>query len=300
MSALREVGSGGLQVGLRPPGVESEAAPSGAASGRRESLARVWARRAISVPIYGALAAACVVGSPVWLGLSVVADTVGGPRGRWPRTRAFGFATLYLVAEVVGVVAAALVANPNRLLLRYVLKRELLWDPCLDIVGRRLPNAFIDRQAARNRGEIDAISRLGRGLGPDSAALIYPEGTRFAPQKLARAKEKLSATPYAPLSRVASQYRNVLPPRLGGALALLDAAPDTDVLLLEHTGFEGAATLAGFLGGGLVGKTLHVRLRRFSMAEIPVARRADWLYERWAELDAWIDGQRRRERAPDA
>ena len=30
---------------------------------------------------------------------------------------------------------------------RYVLKRELLVDPCLDIVGNRLPNHFLDRQA---------------------------------------------------------------------------------------------------------------------------------------------------------
>ena len=32
------------------------------------------------------------------------------------------------------VLAATLAANPHKLLLKYVLKRGLLWDPCLDIV----------------------------------------------------------------------------------------------------------------------------------------------------------------------
>ena len=31
---------------------------------------------------------------------------------------------------------------------RIVMKRELLVDPCLDIVGNRLPNCFVDRSAA--------------------------------------------------------------------------------------------------------------------------------------------------------
>ena len=40
---------------------------------------------------------------------------------------------------------AVFIANPNGLKLRYVLKHELLWDPCLDIVGNRLPNSFVRR-----------------------------------------------------------------------------------------------------------------------------------------------------------
>ena len=39
------------------------------------------------------------------------------------------------------------VSRRYHLRLRYVLKRELLWDPCLDIVGQRVPNIFVDRDA---------------------------------------------------------------------------------------------------------------------------------------------------------
>ncbi|MBW2536067.1 MAG: hypothetical protein JRI55_31555, partial [Deltaproteobacteria bacterium] len=69
------------------------------------------------------------------------------------------------------ILAAGIVANPNRLVLRYVRKRELLWDPCLDIVGRRLPKAFVDRRAARQGAEAAAISSLATELDAGSAVL---------------------------------------------------------------------------------------------------------------------------------
>ncbi|MCB9789092.1 MAG: lysophospholipid acyltransferase family protein [Deltaproteobacteria bacterium] len=191
------------------------------------------------------------------------------------------------------VLAAALVANPNRLLLRYVLKRELLWDPCLDIVGRRLPNAFVDRHAGRHagraRGEVEAIARLAVGLDSGSAVLIYPEGTRFSQRKLERGVEALRAGGQSTLAGIAAGFRHVLPPRLGGPLALLEAAPGVDVVIVEHTGFEGAATFASFWAGGLVGRTVRVRLRRIGAESLPTRDRDRWLFERWAEVDRWID-----------
>lgn len=186
------------------------------------------------------------------------------------------------------VLAAALVANPNRLLLRYVLKRELLWDPCLDIVGRRLPNSFVDRNSPRRRGEMDAIAQLGHGLDTRSAVLIYPEGTRFSAKKLASGLDALRTRKEDRLLAIAAQFSHVLPPKPGGALALLQAAPQADVVFLEHTGLEGAATFDRFWRGGLIGQTLHVRLRRFSAASIPTHNRDQWLFERWAEMDSWI------------
>ena len=186
------------------------------------------------------------------------------------------------------VLAAALVANPHRLLLRYVLKRELLWDPCLDLVGTRLPNAFVDRHSSDSRSEVDAVAQLASGLDGGSAALIYPEGTRFEPAKLVRSVEKLRELGLPHLAAIAKGYRQVLPPRLGGPLALLDAAPGVDVAFLEHTGFEGAATFASFWGGGLVGQTVRVRVRRFAAVEIPRTGRDTWLFQRWAELDEWV------------
>jgi hypothetical protein len=60
------------------------------------------------------------------------------------------------------------------------------------------------------------------------------------------------------------------------------------VLLLEHTGLEGAATFARFWSGGLVGASLRIRLRRIGAEAIPASGRDQWLFERWAEMDDWI------------
>jgi len=186
------------------------------------------------------------------------------------------------------VLAAALIANPHRLLLRYVLKRELLWDPCVDIVGRRLPNAFVNRRAPRAQAEVAAVASLAQGLDATSAVLIYPEGTRFSPAKLAASIESLRAKGEVELAGLASSFRAVLPPKLGGPLALLEAAPGVDLVLVEHTGFEGAASFSRFLGGELIGQTLRVRLRRIPATQIPAQGRDTWLFERWGEIDQWI------------
>lgn len=190
------------------------------------------------------------------------------------------------------VLAAAFVANTERLLLRYTLKRELLWDPCLDVVGRRLPNAFVNRRGPGLDAEVAAIAGLATGLDPRSAVLIYPEGRRFSEEARTAAVAALSRRGQDDLAKIASNFRNVLPPRLRGPLALLDAAPGIDVVFLEHTGFEGASTFPKLWHGALVGETVRVRLRRVPAATIPADGRDRWLFEQWAEVDRWISAAR--------
>jgi 1-acyl-sn-glycerol-3-phosphate acyltransferase len=71
---------------------------------------------------------------------------------------------------------------------RYILKQELLLDPCLDIVGNALPNYFVDRTGHRQR-EFEGIRALVKDLG-DDGVLVYPEGTRFSEEKLVRAQTR--------------------------------------------------------------------------------------------------------------
>lgn len=42
---------------------------------------------------------------------------------------------------------SSILSKREGLRLRFVLKSQLLWDPCLDIVGNRLPNCFVRRGA---------------------------------------------------------------------------------------------------------------------------------------------------------
>ena len=52
----------------------------------------------------------------------------------------------------------------HRIWLRYVLKRELLVDPSLDIAGNWLPNHFVDRGGGDSDRELEALRGLARGL----------------------------------------------------------------------------------------------------------------------------------------
>jgi len=187
------------------------------------------------------------------------------------------------------VLAAGLVTRRHGIDLRYVLKKELLWDPCLDIVGHRTPNVFVDRASDDPSEETRRVRLLAEGLGPGEGALIYPEGTRFSVDKRRRIIERLEQRGDPEAVAYARSLERVLPPRPAGTLALLDAAPHADVVICAHTGFEHTASLAAIWNGGLVHAHIRVQLRRIPRAAIPQddAERIAWLREEWRHVDAW-------------
>ncbi|MDJ0770231.1 MAG: 1-acyl-sn-glycerol-3-phosphate acyltransferase [Ilumatobacter sp.] len=173
---------------------------------------------------------------------------------------------------------------------RYVLKKELLYDPSLDIVGLRIPNHFLDRTATDADAELDALRRLAAGVGPDVVAVIFPEGTRSNDQKRARALEKIEESDPERAARLAG-LRRLLPPRAAGTTALIDGAPDADLVLAWHTGFDGLDTFSGMISK-LASPLPPVRFvtTRVPRSEVPDgAAFPRWLDDRWLELDAAVD-----------
>ncbi|MCL4683796.1 lysophospholipid acyltransferase family protein [Myxococcota bacterium] len=185
---------------------------------------------------------------------------------------------------------AVLVSNRTGLRLRYVMKRELLWDPCLDVVGQRLPNAFV-RRGTRDAAQIGMVRALAADLDVDEGVLLYPEGTRWTPARRRRVIDRLSRSADPKLLERAQALQWLLPPRLGGVLALLEAAPQADVVFAVHTGFEGVRTLADVWAGALVGTRVQVRFERIPASAIPAEREAriQWILDHWTRLDAWLD-----------
>ena len=188
----------------------------------------------------------------------------------------------------------ALITHTHGIGLRYVIKRELQMLPTIDIGGRWCPTHFVRRASGDAAGESAALRSLLDGIGAGESVLVYPEGTRATPAKIARAKE-IIAERRPEISHLANRLQNVLPPRLGGPLELLDEAADRiDVVFCGHYGFDGFQHVSDIWAGGLVGTTISVRFWRSPAAEIPATEqeRIEWLYERWQELDDWIGEQR--------
>jgi 1-acyl-sn-glycerol-3-phosphate acyltransferase len=189
----------------------------------------------------------------------------------------------------------AVIGHTHGLGLRFVLKRELRMIPTIDIGGRWVPTVFVRRASDDPAAELAQLRRLAHDLGPGEGILIYPEGTRHTDAKLARAQELIAERQPA-VAPLANRLRNVLPPRLGGPLALLDEARGADVVLFGHVGLDGFEYIRDIWAGGLVGTTVRMRFWRFPAAEIPAdeQERVRWLYERWQVLDDWVGEQRAR------
>ncbi len=186
---------------------------------------------------------------------------------------------------------ANLVSDRHGVALRYVLKRELLLDPCLDVAGLRTPNVFVRRGTGDAKREVGFLHRLAVECPDSQGVLIYPEGTRFTPARLERALERIAASGDAERLARARLLNQVLPPRTAGPQALLEARPDRDVLFLAHVGLDGLAKVKHFLDGDLVGKRIRARFWRAPAASIPQERaaRIEWLDAQWTRLDEWVE-----------
>ena len=261
--------------------------------------------------------------------LALIYARTGGPLGRgslrrrelvydlrihWARSHLHGVRVLFgLTFEVEGLEEAgrgpavvlirhasiidnmlpdALIGHAHGIGLRFVIKRELQMLPVIDIGGRWVPTNFVRRASRDPAAEIANLRRLAHDLGDGEAILIYPEGTRHTDEKLAKAQAVIRERQpgVAPL---ADRLRNLLPPRLGGPLALLEEARGVDVVVCGHVGLDGFEYIRDIWAGGLVGTTVKVRFWRFPGSEVPAddEGRVRWLYERWLVLDAWVGEQ---------
>jgi 1-acyl-sn-glycerol-3-phosphate acyltransferase len=170
---------------------------------------------------------------------------------------------------------------------RGVIMAELLADPGFDLLYGRLGSVFIAREdgaAARAR-----IAQLTDDLRADTALAIFPEGRLFRPEVLHRQQQRLAATD-APRAERLRHLRHVLPPRPAGVSALLDAAPDADVVVVAHTGLERYGSFRELARAVPLRQPITVVAWRIPAQAIPdrMERRVAWLDEQWCRVDAWI------------
>lgn len=164
---------------------------------------------------------------------------------------------------------------------------EMLADPGFDLLYGRTGSAFITREddpAARQ-----AVARLAAGLTGQTAVVIFPEGRLFRPDALLRALARLASSDPARAERLAG-LAHVLPPRSGGVLALLDQAPQADVVVISHVGLDRFATFDDLARAVPLRHPVKVAVRRISRDSVPAdaEARAAWLDEVWVEVDRHV------------
>ncbi len=195
----------------------------------------------------------------------------------------------------------AILGRAHGLGFRFIIKRELRMLPTIDIGGRWVPTLFVRRASGDTEAELERVRELTVGLTAHDGLLIYPEGTRWTAEKLARAKVLVSERqPH--LAPLVAGLQNVLPPRLGGTVTLLESARDADVVIFGHVGLDGFEYISDIWAGGLVGTTVRLKFWRYPASSVPLERDQliAWLYERWQELDDWIGEVRASELATRA
>jgi 1-acyl-sn-glycerol-3-phosphate acyltransferase len=173
---------------------------------------------------------------------------------------------------------------------RIVLKDVLQLDPLIDVYLNRTRHHFVSGGPGAGSRSEQAIADLTRGLGEEDALLIFPEGANFTPQRRTRAIERLRNRGLGTAARRAEAMRRVLPPRPGGVVAAVTAAPHADVVFVAHTGLEHLSTVRDVWRGLPMDKTLHLRWWFVPAADVPreEAQLTEWLYRWWETIDAWI------------
>jgi 1-acyl-sn-glycerol-3-phosphate acyltransferase len=177
---------------------------------------------------------------------------------------------------------------------RIVMKAALQFDPGLDVVINRLPNAFVPARRGPGNRVVKEIERLAGGLGPAGALVIFPEGGNFTPRRRLRAIRLLEERRLAEEAARARAMEHLLPPKPNGALAAIAAAPTADVIFVAHTGLEHVVTIGDVWRALPMEQVLKARWWRVPAGEVPGGREAqvDWLYDWWARIDRWIGDHR--------
>ena len=168
---------------------------------------------------------------------------------------------------------------------RYVLKDDLQLDPCLDIVGNRLPNHFVDRDPGDNTDELAKLEGLARGMSVDDACVIYPEGMVVTDAGRARAIAAIAARD-PERARHVRDLRVLAPVRPSGTAALLRGAPDADIVFVTHAGLDPLQRLADAPAHIPLDQPVRIQITRVGRHEVPADDAfTPWFDARWAACD---------------
>jgi 1-acyl-sn-glycerol-3-phosphate acyltransferase len=185
---------------------------------------------------------------------------------------------------------------------RIVVKEALALDPALDVLLGRLGCVFVSGTGME--GTTDRIAAVAAQLGPAEALLLFPEGGNWTPDRHDAAVRRVRGRRRRPGRgsagsrgdrpfQAAETLEYLLPPRAGGVLACLTAAPDLEVVFVAHTGLEELVTVGQVWAHLPLRIPMSVRWWKAGSRPLSGDRQAgeDWLETEWAIMDEWIGTQ---------
>jgi 1-acyl-sn-glycerol-3-phosphate acyltransferase len=172
-----------------------------------------------------------------------------------------------------------------------VFKDTLAIDPCVDLVGHRLPQAILDtsdREESEERIEEVAATLDGRGI-----LVLFPEGGNFTVERRRRALRSLWRKGRREEAEAAHRMSHVMPPHPTGALAAMRGLPTADVIFSAHTGLGLAAFPRELWRHTPIGGTLTTQMWLAPAGERPADpdEQVEWLYGWWERLNRWVQEQ---------
>jgi 1-acyl-sn-glycerol-3-phosphate acyltransferase len=171
---------------------------------------------------------------------------------------------------------------------RIVLKEFLQWDPAIDLILNRLPSAFVP-SGQKGDGLLRTIDDMAGSMEVDDAFVIFPEGGNYTRKRHLRSIEKLREIGRPDLAERAAALENTLPPRSTGVKTALAASPGSDVFFVGHAGLEAFEGFGDIWRGMPMDTEIDVRIWHVPAEEIPPPEHQEtWLFDIWAEIDAWI------------
>jgi 1-acyl-sn-glycerol-3-phosphate acyltransferase len=171
---------------------------------------------------------------------------------------------------------------------------KLLWDPFLSHIMLRLPYHFVEQTPKDPAADLVAIAEMCSTMNDDSVMIIFPEGGNWTPGRRDRAIESLVETGRQEQADRAARMTNVLPPRSAGAAAALQAREDVTVVFVVHAGLGDLYSFGQLWRNVPLRRKVQAAYWSVPSNEIPVDRSelGAWLFDRWAEVDKWIDDNR--------
>lgn len=192
----------------------------------------------------------------------------------------------------------------DQLLTRYhrhpsvVFKQTVALDPCVDLIGHRLPHAILN--PAEPEHCETRIEQVAAGLARRGVLLLFPEGGNFTADRRRRAIGKLRRKGMRREADRAQEMDHVLPPRPSGALAALRGNPGADVIFAAHTGLGLAAFPRELWRAAPLDRTLKTHMWLWPAADRPAGteQQIEWLYDCWRRIDDWVGAQGNESPAP--